>query len=458
MVFWLPSQIPQPSSGQTASSSAPRESEPAPRAEPAAKTAPVSDADTEETLARRQKAQRIADALQLRRAELEKLAVERWAKADYEQVVVNDERAANYFANREFEAAATYWQKALSEASTLLGQAEAVLKSNVVRGYEALEKLNSEDAIAAFDLALAIHPENALARIGMQRAQNLPQILTLLAAAENHERQDQLDQAMMLFREVLRLDPQSETAKQGRQRLAIAMQDWEFRITLSTAQQALDAGDYAAARRELLKADKLRQGDPAVAEGLAQAERGLLQEKIAQLKLSAEAAEAKEDWSAAVAAYQQLVKLDATLAFARDGLSRSSDRQSLDASLQSLLADPDRLFSAEVLNNARALLRSAQTVTSPGQKLQEQMLALQAAIARAETEVRVSFASDNSTQVMVYRVGRLGQFERKELLLSPGDYVIVGRCEGYRDTRKTVTVPAGVERFGPIEIRCTEKL
>ncbi len=457
VVFWLPSQIPERSLPSVTNMPVSSPAQPAERAE-LANAQPEPALDTEETLARRQKAQRIADALQLRRAELEKLAVERWASADYQQVVVNDERAADYFGNREFDAAATYWQKALGQASTLLGQVESVLKSTVVQGYDALEKLNSEEATKAFDLALAIHPENALARIGLQRAQNLPQILTLMAAAENHERQDQLDQAMMLYREVLRLDPQSAAAKEGMQRLAKAMQDWEFRITLSTAQQALDAGDYAAAKREFQKANAIKKNDPAVVEGLAQTERGLLQAEIARLKQRAEQATVAEDWGTAVSHYQRIVKLDNTLAFAHDGLARSRERQSLDARVQALIDEPDRLFSNAVLDSAKKLLRDAQAVPGPGRKLQAQIIALQEAIARADTDVRVSLLSDNVTSVMVYRVGRLGQFERKELLLSPGDYVIVGRCEGYRDARKTVTVPAGIERFGPIDIRCTEKL
>ncbi|HCS29018.1 MAG TPA: hypothetical protein DIW43_16295, partial [Spongiibacteraceae bacterium] len=104
VVLWLPSQINErqlPSSRQQGEqgrdlSAAGDLSAPAPGASQADAGVP----DTEAVLAKRQLAQRIADALQLRRAELEKLAVERWAASDYKQIQLNDERARHYFEQR----------------------------------------------------------------------------------------------------------------------------------------------------------------------------------------------------------------------------------------------------------------------------------------------------------------------------------------------------------------------
>lgn len=454
VVLWLPSQV----AGPRVSESAPAVVErppPAEAGEPA--LAPV-EVDTEDVLQRRQAAQRLADALQLRRAELEKLAVERWAEADYRQVTVNDERARGYFEQREFEAAATYWQKAIAGANTLLGQVEPLLKTTVGEGYRALQEGDSEAAIEAFDLALAIHPENPAAQAGMRRARALPQLLTLLAAAENHERADRVDQAMMLYREALSLDPQSREAKAGAIRMAEQMQDWEFRITLSTAQQALDEGEFATAKREFLKAEKIKPGQTVVKEGLAQAEVGLQQQEIQRLSRRAEAAEQAENWQQARDDYQRLLALEGTMEFARQGLARSRARLALDQRLGGLLAQPERLFSEAVRDEARGLLTEARAVANPGARLREQVQKLQRALELASREVAVTLVSDNQTQVMVYRVGKLGQFDQKELQLTPGDYVLVGRCEGYRDARKTLSVRPGMDRVGPVDIRCTEKI
>ena len=457
VVLWLPSQInDRPVSERPAVSAANPETSGVAVRGPEAVTA--EPADTETVLARRQAAQRIADALQLRRAELEKLAVERWGASDYKQIQVNDERARQYFEQREFEAAATYWQKAIADANTLLGQVEPLLKAKLVEAYQALEAGDGEAAISAFELVLAIHPENSPAAIGMRRAQSLQQVLTLLAAAENHEREDRLDQALMLYRQALSLDPQAKGAKEGMLRAAQGMQDWEYRITLSTAQQALEAGDYASAKREFLNAEKIRAGEQAVKEGLAQAEYGLQAAQVQRLRERAEQAEQGEDWAQAKSAYQRVLKLDASLAFAVEGLARSQQRLGLDQSMQSLIAEPARLYSEAVRAEALALLEQARTIRTAGPKLRQQYYALQEALNQASRKFRVTLVSDNSTNVMVYRVGKLGQFEQTQLELTPGDYVVVGRREGYRDTRKTLSIRPDMGAAAPFDIRCTEKI
>lgn len=457
VVLWLPSQI-------NARHTTGPQAVPTPAPTSTSQGGPVADRaidaapDTEATLARRQQAQRIADALQLRRAELEKLAVERWAATDYQQVKLNDERARNYFEQREFEAAATYWQKAIADANTLLGQVEPLLKASIVEGHQAIEAGDSEAAIEAFGLALAIHPENALAATGMRRAKALHQVLVLLAAAENHERDDQLDQALMLYRQALSLDPQAKDAKEGMLRVAKGMQDWEFRIALSTAQQALEAGDYAAAKREFLKAEKIKAGDAAVKEGLAQAEFGLQEQEVQRLRRSAEQAERNEAWAQAEQNYQRVLAMDSTLSFASAGLARAQQRLALDQALQHFIEQPERLYSEAVRQQAGSQLAQARAIDAPGERLRQQTAIVQELIARASQKLRVTLVSDNRTSVMVYRVGRLGQFERTQLELTPGDYVVVGRCEGYRDARKTLSIRPGQSNAKPFDIRCTEKI
>jgi len=65
--------------------------------------------------------------------------------------------------------------------------------------------------------------------------------------------------------------------------------------------------------------------------------------------------------------------------------------------------------------------------------------------------------SDNLTEVVIYRVDRLGVFPRRELKLRPGTYTAVGSREGFRDVRVRFEVSPG----GPsqqVTVVCTEKL
>ena len=55
------------------------------------------------------------------------------------------------------------------------------------------------------------------------------------------------------------------------------------------------------------------------------------------------------------------------------------------------------------------------------------------------------------------RVGALGAFRERKLTLRPGSYVVVGKRQGYRDTRKTLVV-APARATAPLDVRCDQTL
>ena len=71
---------------------------------------------------------------------------------------------------------------------------------------------------------------------------------------------------------------------------------------------------------------------------------------------------------------------------------------------------------------------------------------------------RVTLESDNKTEVMVYKVGRIGTFLTKTLELRPGAYTVTGKRRGYRDVRIQLVVEPGVIPGKPVIIRCEERI
>jgi eukaryotic-like serine/threonine-protein kinase len=59
--------------------------------------------------------------------------------------------------------------------------------------------------------------------------------------------------------------------------------------------------------------------------------------------------------------------------------------------------------------------------------------------------------------VQVYRVGKLGFFERRDLELMPGRYTVVGTRRGYRDVRKEINLLPGAAP-PTVTIRCEEPI
>ena len=129
----------------------------------------------------------------------------------------------------------------------------------------------------------------------------------------------------------------------------------------------------------------------------------------------------------------------------------------LDAAFDSYLEQPQRMFSSDVRGAARATLAQAAAVPNPGPRLRRQIADTTALLAAAETPVEVAFASDNLTDVVIYRVGRLGTFDRKAMELLPGRYTVVGSRNGFRDVRREVTILPG-RTVPEVVIRCEERI
>ena len=171
----------------------------------------------------------------------------------------------------------------------------------------------------------------------------------------------------------------------------------------------------------------------------------------------AESAEAREDWSQAITAYQEVLDIDNTVIMARGGLARSKTRAQIDQRIQEVLGDPLRLSNESVFRDTQALFQQALGLDSKGPRLRKQLAELEELLEKAQVPVPVLLRSDEMTEVTVYKVARLGTFRRQQLSLKPGVYTAVGVRNGFRDVRKKFTVDHDQQSL-VVEIACTEPI
>jgi hypothetical protein len=194
-----------------------------------------------------------------------------------------------------------------------------------------------------------------------------------------------------------------------------------------------------------------------VADAIAQVERALGARSLAANVEAAQAAERQERWADARTEYRKALTADPNLLAAQQGVERAEPRAQLDAELRAYAERPERLYSPDMRNAARAAITRARAVPQAGPVLRGQIAAVESLVTAAETPQRVALTSDNQTDVTVYRVGRLGTFERKDVELLPGRYTVVGQRAGYRDVRREITLLPG--RDAPtVVIRCEEPI
>ncbi len=333
----------------------------------------------------------------------------------------------------------------------------AELRAALAAGAAAIAAGDAAEARRQYGLASKIDPANAAARRGLERANTLDEVRTLLAQAAELERNGQLPAAETAWKKALALDPDTSAARDAIARVEAQRTASAFSAAVADALAAVSRRDYAGARAAYERAGRIRPGAPEVREGLEQVQRALGDRTIEQHLESARKAEQQERWRDALAEYRAALAVDAKLLDGQRGVERVEPRVMLDAAFSSYLERPERLFSDGVRGAARATLAQAAAIPDPGPVLTRQVRDLQALLAAAETPVRLVIASDNQTDVVIYRVGRLGAFSRKDMELLPGRYTVVGTRAGFRDVRREITIMPG--NVPPeLVIRCEEKI
>ena len=145
------------------------------------------------------------------------------------------------------------------------------------------------------------------------------------------------------------------------------------------------------------------------------------------------------------------------MVFAKKGLELSRERLQLSDSLEKYIKSPLSLNDPDVLKEAKQVLYQSSMVSNPGKVLASQITTLSRHIKLARVPVEIELQSDKLTDIVVYKVGRLGKLKSTRLELYPGVYTVVGKRKGYRDVRKEITLLAGQDT-APVFIQCSEKI
>lgn len=383
----------------------------------------------------RRETQEILDRMLERRKILKEKGVEIWAGSDYERGARHAETGDSEYARRDFAAAREQYAQALSIFDGLVDNIDAVFDEAMVAGNAALEAGEAAKAQEAFEVALAIDSMDRAARLGLERAATVDEVRDLLRQGDALLRQNQLAEAEGAYQRALALDKHSARAKQQLQSLRNANTERAFKQAMSSGFGFLEQGRLEQAQSAFATALKLKPKSREARNGLEQARQRIVSGKINALLKEAEAAEAREDWQGARAKYEAVLGLDSHLANALEGKRRTGVRLEIHGKLEQILARPSRLFDRAVFDEAKAFHNKLSATAEPGPALSEQLARLGALLSQADTPVQVSLKSDSLTRVVLYKVGDLGYFTSKELLLRPGNYVAVGQREGYRDAR-----------------------
>jgi tetratricopeptide (TPR) repeat protein len=388
---------------------------------------------------------------------LESRAVQRWGGVRYTRAQAIYAEGDAAYLERDYATASEKYREAIEIVEPLLDEVDKVFRQTFDEAQAALEDANTIEAVRLFELAVAISPGYKPAQDGLVRARNLDEVLRLVDEGLIYEKDLELEAARQSFASAVELDPQWEPARVALDRVQATIKQMEFDQRMTEGLTALAEGDYLGARAAFRMAQQLKPGSPEPADGLMQVDQGIRLDNIMSLEQKALDLEQSEEWSEASATYESILELDADLAFAKDGINRSRQMETLHSTLDELIADPDSLSRPSTMQSATKLLLDITRMENIGPRLAGQRDDLSRLLKRAATPLTVQLVSDNLTDVSIYKVGKLGSFDKHELSLRPGTYVAVGVRPGYRDVRLEFRVAPEID-MQPIVVRCEEPI
>jgi len=400
------------------------------------------------------------DALGDLLSQLERLryrAIDRWGGQDYLDAVDVYSEGDRAYLGRDYSLAGERYRTASKMLQPFFDRISSVFEETLAAAKVAFEAGDHAEAIRLFDLATAITPGNREAEAGLLRAKNLQAVLSLMGQGIQFEEDLELDAAMHAFEKALELDRAWKPAEVALARVNAAIKELSFQQRMTEGFEALAAEDFDSARAAFNAAKTLDSSSSQPTDGLLQLDQAVRLSDIRRLEGEATGYDDAEQWETSVGVYEDILKIDPDLQFAKDGLSRARSRSALHARLSAFIADPDTLSDQVNMQNATKLLLDLTRIEPLGPRLNDQKNELSRLLKRAATPLPVRLVSDNMTNVAIFKIGQFGTFSAHELNLRPGNYVAVGIRPGYRDVRVEFRVAPEIE-MDPIVVQCEEQI
>ncbi len=417
----------------------------------------ISTLSPEEIAALKIEAEKLLAQVIKKQESLQQKGVKRWAEKEYLMAVSLGDSGDEQFRKKNYQDAILSYQNTISALDGIESQVEPTLEKHLKKGELALQQGEQETAIFNFEIAKAIDDKNLQAINGLKRAETIYELFEILEKGGNLEAAGRLADAKKVYEEAFSLDPLSTVAKSAIDRVDMRLKETEFSRLIALGYTSLDAREYEDARNAFETAQTLFPKSDQPKKGLNKINQTIRQEKIASLTVEANYFEEKEEWGYASKSYQQILELSPNSKPASDGLARNQQRTQILTKLDSYIEEKERLNAMQVRAEAHMLLEEIALLEAPGSKIENGANTLEELIKRASIPVTIKLLSDNQTNVVIYKVGKFGQFENKDVTLKLGKYTIVGSRPGYRDVRAVLNVSADMKK-NTIAVICKDPI
>ena len=377
--------------------------------------------------------------------------------AAVERIRLAREKALEARRGGDSESALRLLAGAAQEAEELARSEEARFRLVLRAARDAYAAGNAADARMHISQALRQRPDDSEAKHWEARIAHLPELLAERRKAEDARVAGRLREERAALRRVVELDPDDAGARERVAAIDRELRERAFARAVAQGRRAVENRALEPAKQALAEAQGL---DP------EHADTRQLGTQVAALErtlnrdghlAAAERAAGRDDWEAALAAFEAARAIEPTHDAAVSGAGLATRVVEAQRAVDELLSRPERLGASRVADAARDALRRAAALTALSPRLANGVEGLERAIETARTPVPVRIVSDEETDVGIRGVGIVGRVRERTIELLPGEYVFEGKRRGYRSKLVDVVVRANLD--APVEVRvvCDER-
>ncbi|MCY4276664.1 MAG: hypothetical protein OXE81_02340 [Gammaproteobacteria bacterium] len=378
-----------------------------------------------------------------------------WGEADLGAARRSAADAETAFANTEYDRALLGYQQGVAMLEAILKRAQNDYAEAIDKAGKALSQRDADAAETALDHAARYQPKSAIVEASRRRLDRLPEVIALLDQATQAESRGEINAAIRVSEAARAIDANTEGINARLARLRQTQFDAGLSRILADGFEALDTGDFQAAEDAFTTALGMKPDDAGARQGLAQTRLTRTNLAIETALADARQHVAGEQWSAAINAFERVLEVDPNLTEAVAGLADARLRESLDAELIAITANPGALAGDQQYARALAALQSARNTEPKGARLNEQTETLAAQLQRTSTPAQLTLVSDAKTDVRLQYHGDLGRFTTRYIETRPGSYLIRGGRDGFHEVRFEVDLGPGAQR---VEVVCSEPI
>ena len=380
-----------------------------------------------------------------------------WGMEKWEDVLIVQQEGDSAFIEQQYDLSAGRYREALQMLSDLEISIPDVLTNALKMGQSSILSGNENDAIANFEIALAIDGNNIEAKLGLDRALKLDQVLERTQRGQTEFAMGSYEPAIQSFEDALLIDPDWEPAINGLAQSKQSYADNLFQESLSKGYRSLNDESFDEAESLFDQALSIRPNSEEALQALDELNLKRIASLTKSLKYKGLIAEVNEEWNQAKGFYQEILVIDANLEEVKESLSRVESRILLEAEMKSIIARSDAYNDNKVLGQAQALLETAKSIERIGPKMEESIQKLDSLIQIALIPIEVIFESDQFTEVTIFKVDQMGTFQQKIVSLRPGIYTARGSRKGFKDETIRFRVDPNKQNQR-VKIICSKKI